>query len=159
MTNYKRIILLFTILALLTVLSFLVYKQSKKEFEIDEYKSISSSLNAKEVLSKHLYFKKEQKLHLFKLTVTEKHNRVSFITDDSQHFEVLTINEIGYDNLAKNYLSNTSNFYDITSFEVLFDTKVSNITQESYDTFAWRYILVKETEKSPWLVYDWGVNF
>jgi len=144
------------LMLLLIVLS--IVNITKREVKIREYKLLASSLNAREVLEKHLQLKKEKDEKLLKATMTHHNLNTKLHLGNIATFEVLDIEEKGSDELAQRYLNNI-NPYDVTSFNVKYRVEYTKEQEENSGIYSSRYIVIKEYIDSPWQIYIWGVTF
>ena len=147
-------------IVLITCFFVCIHNTCLKKSEIQEYVNIANSLTAEQVLQKHFDFQNNKKLNLIKYTVTDKNAEIDFSSSKSHNINIISVREIGYDSLAKRYLPNSTAYFDVTSFDVEFEISPKrNESDQNIIKYLWRYILVKETENSPWLIDSWGVNF
>ncbi len=155
--KFKQIL---TVIVLLIIFIFAVicYSYHIKKTSIDDYNSVANQLTAQEVLIKHFQFQNEKKDYLLDLTLSDNQKDVDFKLHNIDYIEIISIEEKGYDDIARDYVPD--NFTGkITSFLVKFDVRYISEGQDSNGVKTLRYILLKENANSPWVVYNWGIDF
>lgn len=131
----------------------------KKNKGISEYKSIAYTLTAEEILQKHFDFLINKNEYMLKHTMTPNNHKINFDLKNLRNFDVLSVEEVGYDSIAQSYMPEDVVPVDATSFNVEFEVEYKKVKQQDNGRYCFRYVLIKESKDSPWLIADWGVNF
>jgi len=134
---------------LVAIIAFIL---SRREEEIQNYKL----LTAREMLETHFKFKTEGKENFLGLTVHESRRNTIWELKNIRHLNIISIEEMGYE-FAQEYIA-TNDFHEMDSFIVEYEIKFWITKQQNNGTYEMCYVLIKESENSPWLVYTWGVN-
>ena len=146
MMKYRKWFILLSV----AVLAFVFVMCGMHIRQVKQYEHNRVLLSAEEVLVKHLSFWKNRQSALFKLTVSPQYEDMVF--HDEETPEIRMIESVENDEITYAYLQGME-VKETESFDVHFE---GNSGEGEY---LWRYILCKEHENSPWLVYAWGVDF
>lgn len=159
MATLRKSMILIILTAFLLALAGYGYQQYNNRVETKEYQKTAPTLSPEEVLQKHFFFKQNKDEHLLKLTIAEKRSQTDFMLNNLLSLKILSIDEKGYDTIAQQYLSKNNSCFNATSFDVQFEVKYKKPLTMDDGIYTWRYVLIKEQQNSPWIIYNWGVNF
>ena len=146
MMKYRKWFILLSV----AVLAFVFVMYGMHIRRVKQYEHNRVFLSAEEVLVKHLSFWKNRQSALFKLTVSSKYEDMVF--HDEETPKILRIESVENDEITYAYLQGVE-VKETESFDVYFES------DSGEGEYLWRYVLCKEQENSPWLVYAWGVDF
>lgn len=156
--NKKRLVVIALSLILAVLLIGILIQNHIKSQEISAYNTKTISLTALEVLEHHIQFQNDKKDYLLDLTLSDNQKNVDFKLYNIEFIEIISIEEKGYDEIARDYVHDNISG-EITSFDVKLNVRYIREEEDRSGIKVLRYILIKEDANSPWVVYNWGVNF
>ncbi|MDA8234786.1 MAG: DUF4829 domain-containing protein [Clostridia bacterium] len=108
----------------------------------------STKMSAEQVVREHFKHWNDKNLTKLEETLTPDRKGITWEFNNLEYVKLLSIKEkpIKGQNNQK-------------EFDVVFNIKFKNGSGSglSNGRFKWSYKLKKDTERSPWLIYDWGV--
>ena len=147
--NFRNIMLIVPIFIVLTAVGVVFINHCAQASKIRDYKTSRYSLTAVEVLNNHFAFRDKKDIELFRLTLAPEFDTIRF---DNENFnEVVKIEKADNDEVTKDYTDGIK-AVKVESFNVCFKSNSND------STYTLRYILCKEQEDSPWLIYAWGFD-